>query len=107
MLKAEPTLMPRVKASQWVSSRRWTIQLSGPSGDIEVYLPEGDPAAAWHELAQLESDQKLLDHKITMVDMRLADRLILRIPGGLEQPAKTPTKPTQPAARHKAPGRDA
>lgn len=107
MLNTEPTLLPRVKASQWVSDRRWTVQLSGPEGDIDICLPENDPASSWHELAKLQNDQKLLDRKITMVDMRMSDRLILRVPGGIEQPARTPTTPSSPAARHKAPGRDA
>jgi cell division protein FtsQ len=107
MLGTEPTLLPRVKASQWVSERRWTVQISGPAGDIDICLPENDPAAAWHELARLQTEQKLLDRKIVMVDMRLADRLVLRIPGGMEQPAKTPGTSTPPAARHKAPGREA
>lgn len=105
MLGTEPALLPRVKASQWISERRWTVQLSGPAGDIAIDLPENDPATAWHELARLQAEQKLLDRKITMVDMRLADRLVLRVPGGMEQPAKT--SPHTPAARHKAPGRDA
>ncbi len=107
MLNTEPGLLARVKASQWVSARRWTVQISGPSGDIDICLPETDPATAWHELARLQNEQKLLDRKITMVDMRLADRLILRVPGGMEQPAKTSPTPNTPAARHKAPGRDA
>lgn len=106
LLGAEPTLRPRVKASQWVSTRRWTIQMSGPVGDIEVRLPEGEPAAAWHELARLEIEQKLLDRKIVAVDMRLPGRLVLRIPGGQEQPAKAGPTPSSPA-RRKAAGRDA
>ncbi len=109
MLGTEPSLLARVKASQWVSERRWTVQLSGPAGDIDICLPENDPAGAWHQLAKLQTDEKLLDRKITMVDMRLPDRLVLRVPGGMEQPAKTPSRPApaSPTARHKAPGRDA
>lgn len=105
LLRTEPALMQRVKASQWVSGRHWSILMNGPAGDIDVRLPEDEPAAAWHELARLESEQKLLDRKVTMVDMRLADRLVVRVPGGIEQqPAKsTPNTP----GRHKAPGRDA
>lgn len=106
LLRTEPALMERVKASQFVSGRHWSILMNGPAGDIEVRLPEDEPAAAWHELARLESEQKLLDRKVTMVDMRLADRLVVRVPGGVErqQPAKsTPNTP----GRHKAPGRDA
>jgi len=104
LLAAESGLVGRVKASQWVSGQRWNIEMTGPAGDIEVRLPEDDPAGAWHELARLEAGQKLLERKIAVVDMRLPDRLVLRIPGGIGQPGKTaPTPPT----RRKAPGRDA
>jgi len=106
MLGAEPSLRPRFKAAQWVSNRRWTIELSGPVGNIEVRLPEVDPEAAWHELARLEAEQKLLERKVVVVDMRLPDRLVLRIPGGAEQPAKAGPAPSLPA-RRKAAGRDA
>ncbi len=106
LLASEPTLRPRVRASQWVSDRRWTILVNGPVGDIEVRLPESDFAAAWHQLAHLETEQKLLDRKITAIDMRLPDRLVLRIPGGTQQPAKSGSTPVSPA-RRKAAGRDA
>jgi cell division protein FtsQ len=106
LLRTEPALMERVKASQFVSGRHWSILMNGPAGDIEVRLPEDEPAAAWHELARLETEQKLLDRKVTMVDMRLADRLVVRVPGGVEQQQPAKSAPNTPG-RHKAPGRDA
>ena len=108
MIADEKDLAQRVKASQWVSGQRWNIVVTGPEGDIEVRLPEDDPATAWHQLAQIEAEQKLLERKISMVDMRLPDRLVLRIPGGLEPAGKTEKTVPLPAARRKAPGgRDA
>jgi cell division protein FtsQ len=104
MLAAEKDLMGRVKASQWVSGQRWNIVMTGPAGDIEVRLPEEDPASAWHDLARIEADHKLLERKLDVVDMRLPDRLVLRVPGGIEQPDKSLSTPP---GRHKAPGRDA
>jgi len=104
MIAAEKDLAPRVKASQWVSGQRWNIVMSGPMGDIEVRLPEDDPVSAWHELAKIEAEHKLLERKITMVDMRLPDRLVVRLPDGLDQTEKTIPNPT---AHRKAPGRDA
>jgi len=104
MIAAEKDLAGRVKASQWISGQRWNIEMSGPEGDIEVRLPEEDPATAWHDLAKIEAENKLLERRITMIDMRLPDRLVLRVPSGVEQTEKTIPNP---AARHKAPGRDA
>ena len=106
MLNAERGLMSRVKASQWISGQRWNIEMTGPAGDIEVQLPQEDPVAAWHELAKIEADQKLLERKVAVVDMRLPDRLTLRIPGGVDQSTPTKINPNPPA-HHKAPGRDA
>lgn len=107
MLNSEPDLAKRVKASQWISERRWNLEIDDSPGGIEVRLPEDNPAAAWHELAQLEREQKLLERKVTMIDMRLPDRLVLRVPGGVEPPPSA-TARVPGAGRHKAaPGREA
>jgi cell division protein FtsQ len=101
LLGAEPELRRRVKAAQWVGDRRWNITLDRTSGGIDIRLPEENPIAAWHELANLERDQKLLERKIALVDMRLPDRLVLRATGGAEE-SSAPT-----AMKRKAhPGKD-
>jgi cell division protein FtsQ len=104
MLASASEIAKRVKASQWISERRWNIQVGGPAGDIEVRLPEDDPAAAWLELARLEDQQKLLERALSVIDMRLPDRLVLRVPVGIAPPV--PVAPTV-RPRRKAPGRDA
>jgi len=78
LLKTEPALQARVKAAQWVGGRRWTLTLDHAPGGIEVMLPESDPQSAWHDLARLDTEQSLLERQITVVDMRLPDRLVLR-----------------------------
>ncbi|HIJ63277.1 MAG TPA: FtsQ-type POTRA domain-containing protein [Rhodospirillaceae bacterium] len=98
VLGAEPGLQSRVKAAQWVGGRRWNVTLESPGGGIEVQLPEEDPLASWHELARLEKEQSLLERQITLVDMRLPDRLVLRTSGAAQTllPAGPPRKKPQP-----------
>lgn len=78
MLTTEPDLMRRVKAAVRVSGRRWNLVMDRLDGGIAIRLPEENPAAAWKRLARLEREQRLLERKITTVDMRLPDRLVVR-----------------------------
>ena len=65
-------------------------------------LPEEDAASAWSKLAALERENKLLSRDVTAVDLRLPDRLIVRV-GNENTPAPTPAKEDRstrrPAAR--------
>lgn len=103
MLASEPDLSKRVKAAQWVSGRRWNLSFDRAQGGIDVRLPEENPTASWHELAQIEKEQQVLERKIALIDMRLPDRLVLRSTGGAEE-----NSPAVEKAKRKAqPGKDA
>ncbi len=78
MLASEPALADRVKSAVRVGARRWDIRLDDPVGGLEARLPEDQPAEAWHRLAQLEGDHGLTKRHVVMVDLRFADRLVLR-----------------------------
>ena len=74
-LGTEPELMRLVKAAVWVSKRRWNLRLDG---DIDVRLPEEDPAAAWRRLAEYERTHRVLERDVQVLDLRIPDRLIVR-----------------------------
>ena len=105
MLASEPELAKRVKAAQWISERRWNLSLDLMSGGIDVRLPEKDAVAAFHELARLDRESSLLERKISLVDMRLPDRLMLRTTGGAEESAVAAH--AQSAKQKNIPGKDA
>lgn len=89
MLAAEPALQARVIAAVRVGGRRWNLRLD--SGQ-DVMLPEQNPAAAWTQLAALEREQSLLARDLKVIDMRLPDRLTLKLnPSAL--PAPPPPRP--------------
>jgi cell division protein FtsQ len=78
MLDSEPTLASRVKAAVRVGNRRWNLMLDDAQDGLEVRLPEEATEAAWHRLAELERTQGLTARQVRMVDLRVADRMILK-----------------------------
>ena len=82
MLATEPLLSPRVKAAVRVGSRRWDLHLDDAVKGLEAKLPEEDAEAAWHHLAELEGHKGLTQRRITMVDLRLPDRMLVKTEAG-------------------------
>ena len=76
MLAREPQLAARVRAAVWVGERRWNLRFDN---GVDVKLPAESPQAAWSLLARLEREQSLLARDIGVIDMRLPDRLVVRL----------------------------
>jgi cell division protein FtsQ len=91
LLDTEPTLARRVAAAVRVGARRWNVNLDmGDGRTIEVQLPELNPAGAWARLAELERVNGLFERNIITVDLRIPDRLVVRVIK--EAPAAAPGK---------------
>jgi cell division protein FtsQ len=71
-----PDIRSQLRASILVAERRWNLRLAN---GIDVRLPETDVVAALDRLVALDHDKKLLSRDITMVDLRLADRVSVRL----------------------------
>jgi cell division protein FtsQ len=71
-----PDIRTAVRASILVAERRWNLRLDN---GIDVRLPENDVAAALDRLVALDHDKKLLSRDITVVDLRLPDRVTVRL----------------------------
>jgi cell division protein FtsQ len=76
LLARYPVIRNEVKASVLVAKRRWNLYLKN---GVDVRLPENEPDAALRLLTDLDRDKKLLSRDITMVDLRLPDRVIVRL----------------------------
>jgi cell division protein FtsQ len=76
MLDREPEFKPLVMAAVRVGSRRWNLRLRG---GIDVRLPETEAAAAWAQFAKLEREHGLLARDVIAIDLRLPDRLVVRM----------------------------
>lgn len=75
-LQKVPELRPRVRAAFLVSDRRWDLQLEN---GISIRLPEDNIDAALADLVKLDEDSGLLSRDIVAIDMRLADRVTVRL----------------------------
>ena len=71
-----PTLRERVAAAVRVGGRRWNLRLDD---GIDIQLPESDWEGAWLALAALDRAERLLARDIRTIDLRLPDRLVVRL----------------------------
>lgn len=71
-----PALRDQVRAAILVADRRWTLKLRN---DIDVRLPEEGLDKALLQLADLDREKRLLTRDITIVDLRLPDRVVVRL----------------------------
>jgi cell division protein FtsQ len=82
MLDHRPELRANVRASVFVAERRWNLRLKN---GVDVRLPEFDVEQSLDQLAALERDAKLSNRDITAIDLRLADRITVRLSDGAFQ----------------------
>jgi cell division protein FtsQ len=82
MLDRRPELRTNVRASVLVAERRWNLRLKN---GVDVRLPEFDVELALDQLAALERDTGLSNRDITAIDLRLADRITVRLSDGAFQ----------------------
>jgi len=93
LLAQNPDMHARIDAMVRIGERRWNLQLKN---HITVMLPEGHEAEALKRLADLEASQQLLDRPLDIVDMRLADKLTIRL---REVANATPANSQKPAPK--------
>jgi cell division protein FtsQ len=76
VLERFPTIANFVWASVLVSDRRWNLRLKN---GVEVRLPETELAAALNRLLLLDREKNLIRRDITVIDLRLPDRVTVRL----------------------------
>ncbi|HEY7247571.1 MAG TPA: cell division protein FtsQ/DivIB [Xanthobacteraceae bacterium] len=76
LLNSYPGLRDLVRASVLVGERRWNLRLKN---GLEVRLPETGVAAALERLVALDREKNLLTRDIAVVDLRLPDRVTVRL----------------------------
>jgi cell division protein FtsQ len=71
-----PDIKSVVRASILVAERRWNLRLKN---GIDVQLPEANVEQALDRLAELDHQKNLLSRDIAVVDLRLPDRVTVRL----------------------------
>jgi len=76
LLDRYPQVRSVTKAAVLVGERRWNLRLND---GLDVRLPENDVGNALAILSKLDKDDRLFSRDITAIDMRLPDRLTVRL----------------------------
>lgn len=76
ILEAAGPLKSRIRAGTLVSGRRWTLKMDN---GMDVRLPEKGAADALARLVKLENEQKILEKDVLAIDLRMADRVVVRL----------------------------
>lgn len=77
LLATEPELMQKLVGARYVGERRWDVYFQN---EVQVSLPEENPLRALKVLARLEAERNVMKMSGVTVDLRLEDRIILRLP---------------------------
>ena len=91
LLRAYPTVANETEAAVRVSNRRWNLRLHN---GIDVRLPEKNIATALDRLEEFQREHALFDRDVIAVDLRVPDRLIVRVNPNAAIPAKARGKDT-------------
>ena len=76
---AEPKIVEQLRAAVFVAGRRWDLHLDN---GVTVKLPETNVRGALAQLVKLDAERQLLARDVVVVDLRLPDRVTVRLPEG-------------------------
>jgi cell division protein FtsQ len=76
LLEGAGPLKGRIIAGTLVSGRRWTLKIDN---GIDIRLPETGALGAVARLVKLEREQKILDKDVIAIDLRMTDRVVVRL----------------------------
>jgi cell division protein FtsQ len=88
-----PSLRDQVRAAILIAERRWNLRLKN---GIDVRLPELELEKSLERLVELDRDKRLLSRDITAVDLRLPDRVGVRLSEAAAQGREEALKPKKP-----------
>ena len=91
VLDQYPSIRDQVRASILVAERRWNLRLKN---GIDVRLPDINIEQALETLARFDREKHLLSRDITAVDLRLPDRLTVRLSDAVAQAREEAFKKT-------------
>lgn len=97
-----PQVKAKVQAAIRVADRRWNLKLAN---GLEIRLPEENIARALKKVAELDRTQKILSGDAVAVDLRLSDRVTIRL--GKEAAPRRDSAFTASPGKIRHPGQDA
>lgn len=75
----DQNIFQRIKVANYISGRRWNIVLDDVENGITVKLPEKHIDEAWKKLLKLNTTQGVLKRKLTIIDLRFPNKVIVKL----------------------------
>ncbi len=75
----DESFVSRIKIASFISKRRWNLVLDDAKKGVTVKLPEQNFEQAWKKLLNLEKTKGILKRKLTIIDLRLDDKVIVKL----------------------------
>jgi cell division protein FtsQ len=91
MLAQEPLLFTQVEAAVRIGDRRWNLRMKN---GIDINLPEEGAYKAWSRLAKLVAEHRIFERDVAVIDLRLPDRLVVRLTPKAASKRRLPEKDT-------------
>jgi cell division protein FtsQ len=93
LLDTYPLVRKQLQAAVLIAERRWNLRLKN---GLDVRLPEEGIARALDTLVRLDRDKALLSRDLIVLDLRLADRVTVRLSDEAAQARADALKPQKP-----------
>lgn len=90
--------LDKVKVANFISGRRWNLILNDIREGITVKLPEENIGEAWKKLLKLNETKGIFKRKLTIIDLRLPNKIVVKI---RKSRRGEETKLNKPAAEHR------
>ncbi len=74
-----PEYLKRIKVANFIAGRRWNLILDDIVSGITIKLPDEGIAEAWKKMLNLDKTKGLLKRKLTIIDLRLPDKVIVKL----------------------------
>lgn len=71
--------LKRIKVANFISGRRWNLVLDDIRHGITIKLPEDKIEEAWKKLLKLNETKGILKRKLTIIDLRLEDKITVKL----------------------------
>lgn len=79
IIKKDNDIWPRIKVANFISKRRWNLILDNIETGVTIKLPEENVEQAWKKLVKLDHTQGILKRKLTFIDLRLKNKVIVKL----------------------------
>ncbi|MBR3675540.1 MAG: FtsQ-type POTRA domain-containing protein [Alphaproteobacteria bacterium] len=79
VVEKDSELFSRLKAANYISNRRWDLIFDDIENGVTVKMPEEDFDVAWKKLVKLDKTRGILKRKLTFIDLRLKNKVIVRL----------------------------